>query len=36
MELRLEELLAQGAKYVDVVDKDAQTKTRYCAAPIGS
>ncbi len=25
IEWRLEELLAQGAKYVDIVDRDAQT-----------
>jgi hypothetical protein len=34
IEWRIEELLAQGAKYVDMIDEDAQTETRYCAAAI--
>ncbi len=34
IEWRLEELLARGAKYVDMVDKDAQTETRYCVIMI--
>lgn len=34
IEWRIEELLAQGAKYVDMVDKDTHAKSRYCAAAI--
>jgi carbon monoxide dehydrogenase subunit G len=34
IEWRIEALVAQGAKYVDVIDKDAQTETRYSAATI--
>ncbi len=34
IEWRIEELLAQGAKYIDMVDKDTHAETRYCAAAI--
>jgi hypothetical protein len=34
IEWRIEELLAQGAKYIDMVEKDSQTETRYCANAI--
>ncbi len=34
IEWRIEELLAQGAKYVDMADKDAATEIRYCATAI--
>lgn len=34
VEWRIEELLDQGAKYVVVADKDAQTETRFRAAGI--
>ncbi len=34
IEWRIEQLLAQGATYVVMVNKDAQTETRYSAAAI--
>jgi hypothetical protein len=34
VEWRIEELLAQGARYVVVADRDAQTEARYHAAGI--
>ncbi len=34
IEWRIEELLAQGAKYIDMVDKDTHAETRFCAAAI--
>ncbi len=34
IEWRIEELLANGAKYVDLLDQDIRTETRYCAAAI--
>jgi hypothetical protein len=36
VEWRIEELLAQGARYVVVADKDTQTETRYDAAGIAN
>lgn len=36
IEWRIEELLAQGAEYIHMVDEDAQTETRYCAAAIAN
>lgn len=31
---RIEDLLAQGAKFIDMVDKDTQAESRYCASAI--
>ncbi|WP_363351501.1 hypothetical protein [Methylocystis echinoides] len=34
VEWRIEELLASGAKYIDMVDRHTHDETRYCAAAI--
>lgn len=34
IEWRIEDFLAQGAKYVDMIDKDTHAETRYSAAAI--
>lgn len=36
IEWRIEELLTQGAKYIDMVDKDTHAETRFCAAAIAN